>query len=217
VSTRRNAKKASDFNTRRGVSSRRRVIVLISLVGLLTGTSALLLALAPAPLHPQASSSLFAIDAPPSMDVIFDLVSVPLTTNRWQYVYVHHSAALSGSAATLSEGAAGLADHFVIGNGDGCADGEIQVGQRWTQQLPPARSNGATSIVPNCISICLIGDFNQTRPTPTQQRRLAQLVSALQVRLHIPRTRVWYDPKGDNAAGIGAYFPAREFQNQILP
>ena len=46
---------------------RRSLIVLGSLVGLLTATSALLLALAPAPLAPEASGSLFAIDVPQSM------------------------------------------------------------------------------------------------------------------------------------------------------
>lgn len=190
--------------------------MLVSLVAVLTFTSALLRGLAPAPLSQQASSSLFAIGAPQSLDEVFD-TGVPIQSDRWQYVYIHHSASLSGSAATLAQPVGGLPDHFVIGNGDGCSDGEIQIGQRWTQQLTPGRTPGADWIVPNCISICLIGDFSQGRPTPTQQRRLAALVSSLQARLHIPRTRVWFDTKADNAAGIGAYFPASDFRGQILP
>ena len=197
--------------------TRRRVTVLVSLVGVLTLTSALLRALAPAPLNPQASSSLFAIEAPESLDVLFTSTSVPVLDGRWHYIYIHHSASLGGSAQTLSESATGLPDHFVIGNGDGCADGEIQIGQRWTQQSAPGVTPGATYIEPGCISICLIGDFNQTRPTPTQDRRLVQLVSALQNRLRVPGARVFLDTNTANAAGIGRHFPANEFRSQVLP
>ena len=41
---------------------------------------------------------------------------------------------------------------------------------------PPA---GANRIDAECISIALVGDFDKTVPTPTQLRRLAQLVNAL--------------------------------------
>ena len=198
-------------------STRRRVAVLVSLVAVLTFTSALLLALAPAPLNPQASSSLFAIDAPQSFDVLFDAPTTPVDASRWKYIYIHHSATMSGSAQTLAESARGLADHFVVGNGDGCADGEIQVGQRWTQQVSADRTPGIDSIRPDCISICLIGDFNDARPTATQQRRLVQLVSALQGRLHVPRNNVFFDTHPANAAGIGRYFRSDDFLHDILP
>ena len=222
MSTRRSARQVTNFKSGSGTGAapagRRRVIVLVSLVAVLTFTSALLLALAPAPLNPQASSSLFAVDAPQSLDVLFD-TGVPVENGRWQDIYVHHSASVSGNASTLAQSGStgGLPDHFVIGNGDGCADGEIQIGQRWTQQLAPGRTQGADWIRPNCISICLIGDFNQTRPTPTQERRLVQLVSALQAKLHLARGHVWLDARGDSAAGIGRYFPEVAFRGQILP
>src|SRR3954470_5688219 len=70
-------------------NTHRRVIVLSTLITVLTLTSALLLALAPAPLSADASSSLFAIDAPQTMDKIFDTDS-PVRTARWRYIYVHH-------------------------------------------------------------------------------------------------------------------------------
>ena len=191
---------------------------MVSLVGVLTFTSALLLALAPAPLNPQATSSLFAIDAPQSLDSLFDQTAVPVRAGRWNYIYIHHSQSVSGNAQTLSETEPGLRDHFVVGNGEGCGDGEIQIGQRWTQQLDPGKAPGATwTLRPDCISICLIGDFNQTRPTPTQQRRLVLLVSTLQGRLHIPGSQVLFDTKTAGPVGVGAYFPAQEIHRQILP
>jgi hypothetical protein len=198
-------------------AARRRVAVLVSLIGVLSFTSALLLALAPAPLNPQATSSLFAVDAPQSFDVLFDSTATPIQKARWQYVYIHHSKSVAGTAQTLSEPGGDLADHFVIGNGDGCADGEIQIGQRWSQQQAAGRTPGADWIRPDCISICLVGDFNQTRPTATQERRLVQLVQALQDRLHIPATNVRCYPQTATAAGIGPHFPSRDFYAQVLP
>ena len=96
-------------------NSHRKFIVFVSLVGLLTLTSALLLALAPAPLMPDAASSLFAIDAPPSLDVIFN-TKVQSPPNRWKYIYVRHSRTASGSALSLGQAPGGLGDHFVIGS-----------------------------------------------------------------------------------------------------
>ena len=217
MSTRQNKSGKKQSNNKPGPSARRRVVVLVSLVGVLTFTSALLLALAPAPLNPQATSSLLAVDSPQSFDELFESPSVPIDANRWNYIYIHHSASTSGNAQSLAGSDSMLADHFVVGNGEGCGDGEIQIGVRWKQQLPPGRTPGSDSIVPSCISICVVGDFNAARPTPTQQRQLVQLVTALQSRLHIPAARVFLDPKATTPAGVGAYFPARDFKNQILP
>ena len=126
--------------------SRRKFVVFLSLVGLLTGTSALL-RLAPAPLSPGSAGSLFAIEQPTSMDVIFN-TNVPVAGGRWQYIYVHHSQTASGNASTLGSRAGGLADHFVIGNGAGSVDGEVQIGHRWTAQLPPDRFTARAGSAP---------------------------------------------------------------------
>ena len=211
MSTKRRKSKPDSQTANRAAGHRRKIVVFISLVGVLTLTSALLLALAPAPLSPQASSSLFAVDAPTSFDVLFD-TATPVQNGRWKFIYVHHSQGPSGSAQSLSAVEGGLPDHFVIGNGDGCIDGEIQIGQRWHQQEVAGVPPGTYSIRPDCISICVIGDFNQTRPTATQERRLVQLVSALQGRLGIARKSVWVDPRT-----AGRYFPTAEFRSRILP
>jgi len=196
--------------------ARRKLIVFSTLLGVLTLTSALLMALAPAPLAPDAATSLFAVDQPRSMDAIFE-TSKPLSPGRWKYVFIHHSQTTSGNALTLAQDATGMGDHFVIGNGDGCVDGEIQIGQRWAQQqsaLPPA---GANKIDPACISICLVGDFDRTTPTPTQLRRLAQLVNAVQGQLHIEPQQVLTIDTPKSPAGIGRYFPKSAFRGQLLP
>jgi len=196
--------------------SRRRVVVFTSLIGVLTFTSALLLALAPAPLTPDAASSLFAVDAPDSMDAIFQTEVAP-ASGRWKYIYIHHSRSPGGNAITLGQETGGLNDHFVIGNGDGALDGEIQVGQRWNRQLSANPPAGATSIDPACISICVIGDFDRTVPTPMQIRRLAQLVGALQGRFHISGSKVLVFNQANSPAGSGKYFPMTGLREQLLP
>jgi hypothetical protein len=193
--------------------SNRKVIVFASLVATLTVTSALLLALAPAPLAPAAFTSLFAVNSPGSLDAVFN-TQTPLGT--WKYIYIHHSQAAEGSAATLARDHV-LDDHFVIGNGDGCVDGEIQITQKWNQQeavLNPPQ--GVGRIDPACISICLIGDFDQSQPTPTQERRLEQLVSALQSRLGISSSHVYTLDQPSSPAGIGRLFASATFRQQIL-
>jgi N-acetyl-anhydromuramyl-L-alanine amidase AmpD len=223
------SKSSSSKSSRKPAAGpQRRVVVFSGLVLALTLTSALLLALAPAPLTPDASASLFAVDAPDAMDVIFQ-TRAACAAGRWKYVYIHHSRTATGNAMSVSQSSPGheLGDHFVIGNGDGAADGEIQVGQRWDTQssaFPPA---GAARIDPNCISICLIGDFDKTKPTPAQIRRLGQLVNALQARFHIAAadvsmiTTTTPAPKKGEAAGsvatIGKHFPATAFREQLLP
>ncbi len=197
-------------------SSQRKFIVFTSLIGVLTVTSALLLALAPAPVSPDAASSLYAIDAPSSLDVIFD-TKVPANPGRWKYVYIRHTGTTAGNALTLGQGSHGIGDHFVIGNGNGAIDGEIQIGQRWNQQLaalPPV--TGAT-IDPSCVSISLVGDFDRTVPTPTQLHRLSQLVRTLQNRLGIPADQVLLLDQPNSAAGSGKYFPTGAFRAELLP
>lgn len=211
------ANKGSKSPKRSNAGRSRKLVVSVSLLMVLGLTSALLLALAPAPLAPGAASSLFAVEPPKSLDVIFE-TAAPLKAGRWSHIYVHHSQTLSGSAATLGvAGPGGVADHFVIGNGDGCADGELQIAQRWNHQQSAGPLPGVSQMDPSCISICLVGDFNRTHPTRTQMRRLAQLVSALQARLSVPAEQVWVIDGVAGPGGVGRYFPAAEFRKELLP
>src|SRR5437870_2393605 len=112
-----------EFDRRADVKkSHRKFVVFTTLIGVLTLTSALLLALAPAPLTPDAAASLLAIDSPDSMDVIFNIKPQPGST-PWKYIYIHHSRTPSGNSLTVAQPTGVLGDHFVIGNGDGAVDG----------------------------------------------------------------------------------------------
>jgi hypothetical protein len=197
-------------------SPRRKFVVFASLVAALTLTSALLLALAPDSLRPDASRSLFAIGEPQSLDELFD-TAVPLQSDRWKYIFIHQSRTEAGDALSLAQSPAGVPDHFVIGNGDGCQDGEIQITQRWTQQDAPGDIAGLPRTQPNFVSICLVGDFDRSPPTAAQERRLVQLVTALQRKLDIPQQNVVSSSNEVGIAGIGRNFPRAALRSQLLP
>jgi hypothetical protein len=194
----------------------RQVVVFTSLVGVLVFTSALLMALAPAPLTPDATNNLFAVDAPASMDAVFQ-TEVASNNTAWKYIYIHHSRSNTSNTNNITQSNGDLSDHFVIGNGDGLADGEVQMGQRWEEQQSAAAPTRGTKIDPACISICLVGDFDNAHPTPTQLRRLSQLVNAIQAHYRIPLNSVALGDQSKSVAGIGRYFPVNSFHEQLLP
>ena len=216
--TRTPAKRTTSAKTKSAEpAGKRKVVVFGSLIVVLSLTSALLLALEPGRLSPDHPTGLFAVDSHAALDPIFD-THVPAAGGRWKYIYIHHSASSEGNALSLAKSPAGLGDHFVIGNGEGSLDGQIEMGERWIDQLPPAAPPGAKKIDPNCISVCLIGDFHQNLPTPVQMQRLGQLVSSLQTKFHITADNVLMvtDQPANHAMEIGRYFPVSAFRNQLV-
>jgi hypothetical protein len=193
-------------------ASKRKVVVASSLLGVLALTSALLLALEPGQMRPETAGPNLLAAVDPVLDT-----KVPINLGRWRYIYIHQSGSPQGSAAALT-GPEGLGDHFVIGNGEGSANGELEIGTRWTNQQPPLAPAGANSIDPNCISICMVGDFHQNLPTPAQLQKLQQLVVTLQSKYHIGPDNVWMvaEQGGNRAVEIGRYFPVSAFRGQLL-
>ncbi len=104
----------------------------------------------------------------------------------WRWVVIHHSATPNGSVAAFDrmhkqKGWDECGYHFVIGNGDGAGDGQIQVGPRW-----PKQKWGAHAKTPDNkynefgVGICLVGNFENSRPTQKQLASLAKLTAFLQ-------------------------------------
>jgi len=116
----------------------------------------------------------------------------------WRFIVIHHSATATGSAGEFdrmhrAKGWDELGYHFVIGNGTGSGDGEVEVGGRW-----PVQKHGAHTKVANHpeyndlgIGICLVGNFDVTRPTEAQMQSLMRLVRFLRDRYDIPRGRMY--------------------------
>ncbi len=198
----------------------RKAVVTFALVAVSVLTIGLLKLLAPQPLVPSAVGSLMGIETVESQDRLFD-TPAPFAGDRWQYIYVRHSLTTSGDVTQLAGDTGGLDDHFVIGNGQGLSDGEIVIGHRWAQQQPAVAPIGVSFVTqdaPKIISICLVGDFDRSRPTRLQERRLLELVGALQSRLRIPGENVLlFSDLPASPAGVGRYFEVAELRSQLLP
>lgn len=180
---------------------------------MLAFTGALLKALAPAPLT-APTPTLFAVGQEQPIDRIFDTQAPLRDAGRWHSIYIHQSLTDAGDASSLAEDPEGLADHFLIGNGDGLTDGALQTGPRWTRQAPAGHVPGV-DISSDCISICVVGNLNRSRPTPTQQARLLELVTALQRQFGISTRDVVLGAGGSSVAGIGRQFPVLAFRSQL--
>lgn len=156
----------------------------------------------------------------------------PLDRGRWTSIVIHHSGTPGGDVASLErrhiqDGLTGLGYHFVIGNGQGCEDGQVTVGYRWDRQLAgahvaeggPAREGipPASYFNEHAVAICLVGNGERRPFTERQWRELVGLVRQLQMELGIPGSVVYLHSQLSGVASPGRFFPADELKSQILP
>lgn len=124
------------------------------------------------------------IPAGPGVDVEALLRGIPVERGRWTHIVGHHSATPHGNAAIYDRNHRrrgmenGLAYHFVIGNGKDSGDGEIEVGPRWRKQLEGGHVR-RREINLHGIGICLVGNFEETRPSAKQMAAFTSLVDYL--------------------------------------
>ena len=115
--------------------------------------------------------------------------SPKVTGRSWKYIVVHHSATSAGSVESIHEEHSrrkdasgnnwlGIGYHFVIGNGSGMKDGEVEATFRWKQQIHGAHSGNA-EYNGHGIGICLIGNFEQSKPSESQTAALRTLIKEL--------------------------------------
>ncbi len=127
---------------------------------------------------------------PPSAPAAAPSAQRPL--RDWKYIVIHHSASESGNADQFDTWhrergwVNGLGYHFVIDNGRGGEDGNVEIGPRWTDQLTGAHCKTPDHVYnSHGIGICLVGNFNKTMPSPAQLAALDKLVAELAVQCHI--------------------------------
>jgi murein DD-endopeptidase MepM/ murein hydrolase activator NlpD len=119
-----------------------------------------------------------------TVDVGRLLKGIPVDTRRWTHIVAHHSATPHGNAEVYDRNHRrrgmenGLAYHFVIGNGRDSGDGEIEIGPRWRGQLEGGHVR-RREINLHGIGICLVGNFEETRPTARQMASFTALVDHL--------------------------------------
>ena len=103
----------------------------------------------------------------------------------------------------------GIGYHFVIGNGNGMPDGEIEPTFRWREQLHGADA-GADEYNQHGIGIAFIGNFEKEPPTPAQLASIKQLVAVLKSEYHIDGERIIGHREVKATACPGKLFPIAE-------
>jgi hypothetical protein len=147
-----------------------------------------------------------------------DLFMPPKADRPWKYVVLHHSASETGGLDQIDRdhrkvlGFEGCGYHFVIGNGTDSPDGQIEVADRWLNQKHGVHCrNGKVSDVNEYgIGICLVGNFDQSRPTAKQVAAAKALVAYLSDRYKIDSEHVGsHDQFADGPTACpGKNFPA---------
>jgi N-acetylmuramoyl-L-alanine amidase len=132
-------------------------------------------------------------DAPPSA---IETLPAPAPVPRnpaFRSIVLHHSATHGGSAAAFERNhrarLGGLAYHFVLGNGSGAGDGEVETGYRWRDQVPGPHTKNL-EVNSESIAICVVGDLQAGPPTRKQLASLLDLLERLCREGRIPAERV---------------------------
>lgn len=120
----------------------------------------------------------------------------PAEAREWDYILIHHSATEVGSVEAIDavhrqrvdangNPWRGIGYHFVIGNGHGMEDGQIEATFRWNEQLAGAHA-GVAEYNSHGIGICLIGNFEESPPTEAQMASLYTLIDWLRAEYALP-------------------------------
>ena len=158
-----------------------------------------------------------------SSPVRHSLNRIRVRPRRWKNIVIHHSGADRGTLRGMDRYHRverrmenGLAYHFVIGNGKGISDGKIETGTRWKRQLNGGHL-ASTRLNSNSIGICLVGNFEQSRPTQKQIESLQALCTYLSRMCSIGESRIQshrqINPRPTKCPG--KYFPMNRFKSDF--
>ena len=141
----------------------------------------------------------------------------------WHNIVIHHTATPSATFKGLDNYHRnerrmqnGLAYHFVIGNGRGQGDGEIHITRRWKEQLSGGHMK-TEALNYRCIGVCLVGNFEETRPTARQMDSLKRLVLYLMEKQRLGSDKVAahgaLNPSPTSCPGRN--FPLQDLRRQL--
>ena len=153
-----------------------------------------------------------------------DLQASYRKSTRWKYLVIHHSGTRIGNMKIFDNYHRrrgmnnGVAYHFVINNGTaGRGDGQIEVSSRWKKQIEGGhcRQRWVNKVG---IGICLVGNFEKTRPTPKQMSALVSLIKLLRKRYYIPISNIkgHGDIKGEKTSCPGRNFSIKKLQKLVV-
>jgi hypothetical protein len=144
----------------------------------------------------------------------------------WKYIVLHHTATEQGSVESIHETHLqkkdkkghpwqGIGYHFVIGNGAGMRDGEIEPTFRWKQQLSGAHA-GVNDYNELGIGVVLVGNFEKRHPTPAQLQAVKRLIGTLSRDFGIPADRVIGHADVKATECPGQNFPLNEVRSNAV-
>jgi N-acetylmuramoyl-L-alanine amidase len=144
---------------------------------------------------------------------------------NWTSIVIHHTATDRGSVESINaahlrrkdaNGRAwrGIGYHFVIGNGNGMPDGEIEPTFRWRTQIAGAHA-GNKEYNEHGIGIALVGNFERHRPTAAQLAAVKRLVAVLKRSYRIRGKNVVGHSSVKATACPGRYFPLAEVAEAV--
>ena len=168
---------------------------------------------------PQNTTAVSNTSVPLSASANAPAIKYPPAT-RWKYIVIHHSATKQGNAKIFDnyhrneKGMKdGLAYHFVVGNGAKSKDGQVETGQRWARQMAGAHCYD-NRMNQESVGICLVGNFDESRPTAKQMDALLKLISDLQKQYRIPKANILLHKEVDKQQTNcpGKKFPANKIR-----
>lgn len=146
----------------------------------------------------------------------------------WKYIVIHHTASEKGSVESIHEehlqkkdanGNAwlGIGYHFLIGNGNGMPDGEVESTFRWKQQLQGAHAGSSDPVYnQQGIGICLVGNFEKHAPSTRQLTALKKLVRTLKGDYRVVSKNVIGHRDVRATECPGKLFPMEEVANEPI-
>jgi len=118
------------------------------------------------------------------------------SSDRWNCIEVYFSGTTAGNIEQIASlsgiSSADLIDcHFVVCNGLGGGDGQVEPTTRWQKQwsVIPSRTWYGT---PQTIRVCVVGDGQKRFATNSQLRRVENLVDKLARKFDIEPDYIYY-------------------------
>ena len=143
----------------------------------------------------------------------------------WKYIVLHHTASEQGDVESIHESHLknkdkngkpwlGIGYHFVIGNGKGMTDGEIEPTFRWKQQMQGAHA-GVAEYNQQGVGIVLVGNFEDGPPTAAQLASVKRLVRVLSREYEIKTAQIIGHGDVKPTECPGTHFPLSEVRDSV--
>lgn len=144
---------------------------------------------------------------------------IAVRTHNWTTIVAHHSAIKYGNAKIYDQAHRkrgmknGLAYHFIIGNGIDSGNGQIEMGPRWLKQQNGGHVR-SYQVNQRAIGICLVGNFEQSVPSPAQMQAFMQLTDWLTQEVLPHRVRFAGHKDIEQNLCPGKYFPLAQMHQR---